>query len=60
MKKPEQTIAGHTARWWAELCVDNGECGAQLEIKDRELRESLIINIEKQILRIAATLSPSP
>jgi hypothetical protein len=38
-------------RWLAELAIDNGEGGAQLEIADATLRESLIINVEKQMAR---------
>lgn len=37
--------------WLAELAVDNGEGGAQVEIQDKWLRESLILNIEKQMQR---------
>ncbi len=40
-----------TPRYWAELAVDNGECGAQIEVHDRILRESLILNIETVIAR---------
>ena len=45
------------ARTLAERAVDNGECGAQLEIKDADLRESMVRNVAKIIasaLRAAA------
>jgi hypothetical protein len=38
-----------TLRGWAELAIELGEGGAQLEIKDDGLRESLIINVEQQM-----------
>jgi hypothetical protein len=44
-------------RYLADLIVDNGEGGAQVEIKDKGLRESLVINAEKQLLRFARELA---
>jgi hypothetical protein len=35
----------------AELAVSNGECGAQLEIKDTYLREALVESVYRQINR---------
>ncbi len=37
------------AQFFAELAIDNGECGAQLEISDPVLRESLILNVKTVI-----------
>lgn len=39
------------AHYLAVLAIDNGEGGAQIEIKDEWLRESLILNVEKQMKR---------
>lgn len=33
----------------AELAIENGECAAQVEIKDTELRDSLIRNVKVQL-----------
>ena len=38
-----------TPRFLAELAIDNGECAAQAEVRDKLLRESLIINVQKVI-----------
>lgn len=38
-------------REMAELAISNGECGAQLEIKDAELRRALTEAITTQLLR---------
>jgi hypothetical protein len=45
------TITDERIHWLAELAIDNGEGGAQKEVKDEWLRESLILNVEKQMRR---------
>jgi len=37
----------------AEQAIENGECGAQLEIKDADLRESLVRNVASGMKRHA-------
>ena len=49
-----------TPRYWAELAVDNGECGAQIQIEDKTLRESLILNIETVIGRAIKYAKDTP
>ena len=45
------TMTKERIHWLAELAIDHGEGGAQLEIADATLRESLILNVEKQMRR---------
>jgi hypothetical protein len=42
----------------AELAISNGECGAQLEIKDEELRRALTEAITTQLLQATARARP--
>lgn len=48
------TVQNMTPECLAELAIDNGECAAQLEIKDKLLRESLILNVKTQMERLVA------
>ena len=47
-------ITDERIHYLATLAVDNGEGGAQKEIEDKWLRESLILNVEVQMKRAIA------
>lgn len=45
-----------SSAYLSELAIELGEGGAQLEITDKVLRESLILNVKKQMERFGDAL----
>lgn len=45
-----------TPKFLSELAIDNGECAAQMVIEDKILRDSLILNVRKQMERLIKEL----
>ena len=41
-----------TPEYLADLAVDFGECAVQLQIEDKVLRNSLVLNVKKQMERL--------
>lgn len=50
MKKDEALLKTFNAM--AEQAIEDAECGAQLQIRDKELRRSLLISIRQQLEKV--------
>jgi hypothetical protein len=48
-----------TPEYLADLAVDNGECAAQIEITDKVLRDSLVLNVKTQMERLVKWFAES-